>query len=1022
MSNDLIYTLIGEAELPQIEQIWADGVSDEVFAPFFACFVASLADDEMSAWYRSFVKATDTAYGTAIATGSPLVGGQVYWHKSCHTALAEQIAQATSVDKALLQVAFPLATHAGYDYLVEQADLAGVSLQEYAKSKLPTIATALPTWAEACVPFGVLSQVSVDSLVNKALQSDLGIDSSPLNDDVFLTEHLEIPDNDDFVLETPTPQAVVLDEIELSPDDFILETPSLPSLQGDVVTSVPLIETPTPLTASSTESTLGALDIDLSAGSDVATKAVLESSVTKAPIAESLVVKELDKEVLGEKPPIQELPILTTPTTQAPAKSSDVEILGELELDFSLTNEPAKDNNSKPPMSLPSMEGLANELDEVDELAKSPVLFPAQDQTKVEQALHRQDEARAFAVLDNHRTPEPASAPTPTLDLDDGLVVELEELFDKTASTNQSGSSSRPAPIEIDDVLALDDVLSLDPSNAPAQPPAPSHLESLILNQKEKVRVTAQLEATKSQVLDGLSHDKSNDHDFDEADNQADEPWIPHLHRNESDEASYDMWHKTPSNDSIGKEEQDDDEETARPVSAINTKQKLGKKSPKAKKSGNGGALKIALPVLLLLLAGGGGFWYYQNHLNVPAPEPAPVAVVAETPAPPLPVQSLPPSNLSLTVDDAGNLYACRAELGNDGLMQQVYGLLQANFVSTVCAMDINAGVSQNMTGLEKLTSVIGLLKTSPFASLELSGETLYIHSPNPDEITRLVNDMGALMAGVVQVVARPPLNASVEISQSLEKANTALNNLAQNADAHQLARAMSLPIFDLSGGAVPENLMPFLSLSAERLKTKSDIRLIVVVHSDDTGDKVQARQATKQQAELIKKTLVGMGVSDFQLVAQGVGYDFPLMDNQTELGRFKNRRVEFLVYDDAVFNALNAPAVPPPAPVADTLVNEPAPAQNTPQNPPQASSPESLPMPSEMVVMPSGPIPPAYDVVGGQIVEQGLPQVNPNPLPSAQFAPIREQAPPPASGDIDDDLLRPIGSDMGNGMATPVQ
>lgn len=847
MSNELIYALIGEAELPQIEQLWADGISDEVFLPFFACLIANLADEEMGAWYYDFVDSTDIAFRAATATGSKLIGGDRYWDHPYHKIMAEKIAQANFLDDDILHTAFPLATHAGYEYLVEQADLLSMSLQDFAKAKLHTIAPALPAWANLVVAPNVVSQVSVTSLVNKTLQNDLGIATNSVDDDVFLVEHLSNP------IEEPADT-----DIEFSDEDFIIGA----EIPDDVKAELP--------------------------------KAIIDNHV---------------------------------PPTNIPTTKANEQLALDDVLDFEeSTNITSSTVISAPePSNVTIPKSLADELDELNRLAAMGKPYTGAVTTS-----------------------------TPTQDYEIDL----------------STPTSAPLPIDLD---------------APIEPLAP------IAIKKPKQEVSRPIPApmtskSSSPILDEL-----------------DDGHQPIVH---------------------DKTEQGIEKEEERRVASI-TRPKddfgLGEPISKKQKSGNG-ALKIALPILLLLALGGGGFWYYQNHLSVPEPTVS-VSVVDEPIAPPapLPVQSLPPSHLLLTVDENGGLYACRAELGNDGLLQQVVGLLQTNFSNTVCAMDVNTGVSQDMIGLNKLTSVIGLLKTSPFASLELAGDTVWIHSPNPDEIARLVQDMGALMEGAVKVLPRPALNVSAEIDASIAKGNSVLTALAQNADAHSLARAMSVPIFDLSGGVVPEANRLLLAAAAERLKAKPETRLIIAVHSDDIGDKAQARTQTQTQANLVKSALMEMGVSDFQLVAKGVGSDFPIMDNHTELGKFKNRRVEFLVYDDGVFNALGAPAVQEQQAAAEAAAKAEAEAAAKAEAEAQAAelqAQQQMQQQAQMQAMQQPPQP-TYGVVNGQIVEQGLPQAN----PPAQFAPI--PAPPPISisgGDIDEDLLRPIGSEGSKGMSSQVQ
>lgn len=446
----------------------------------------------------------------------------------------------------------------------------------------------------------------------------------------------------------------------------------------------------------------------------------------------------------------------------------------------------------------------------------------------------------------------------------------------------------------------------------------------------------------------------------------------------------------------------------------------------------------VAIGVLgvLALLAVGGGYYYWQKNQT-----PAPVAEVATPTTEPLVVQNFAPSRLSMTVGQKGELYACHAELGSTAMSERLIALLQSNFASTLCVIDIDESLSKDMVGFDKLTSVLGVLKTAPFASLELQGNTMYINAQQPSDISRLVNDIGAMMAGV-SVQPAPILNATNEISTSLVHANEAMTALATPIDGTMLARALSVQKFDTNQSTLSEAHQAVLAMGAEHLKNNVNIRLLIVAHRDDIGNDEMARTQTQAFADLIKNDLVAKGVSADQLTTIGVGSKLPASDNVTEWGRFKNRRVEFLVYDDAIVQALTT-AVQSPVnnqvvtstsnvqptytvvdgqiveqSVANQLLAQKAEAQMQAQAQTPIQAPASTPAQAPTQMQTQAPRPPA----GNQIVPPLPSHASSTPQPPMPIsegggvvvpsptATIMPASPSSTTGNIDADLLVPIG------------
>lgn len=311
--------------------------------------------------------------------------------------------------------------------------------------------------------------------------------------------------------------------------------------------------------------------------------------------------------------------------------------------------------------------------------------------------------------------------------------------------------------------------------------------------------------------------------------------------------------------------------------------------------------LLIILGVTLITLAVGGVAWHLLKNKSK--------TVVIDDPNIATPtVKSLNSPRLSLTSGENGTLYACQAEIGNAQLKEQLLNVLQNNFGQMGCIMDIDDNFGTSMTGLERLESIMAMIKSEPFTSIEIVGNHIYVNTPKMDILPRIINDI-ALLAPQFEVSPTPALDRKSAISQSFERATAALNNLDDPPDSYDLSRSANLGIIDFNGrDELPTNSHEMLSLLAEKIKTNPHIKLIIVTHTSgkDGTDRMANLNLSQRQAEAVKDFLVGQGVNDAQLTPKGVGDSFPVSDNVTELGRFKNERTEFLVYDETTLSALN--------------------------------------------------------------------------------------------------------------------
>lgn len=94
-----------------------------------------------------------------------------------------------------------------------------------------------------------------------------------------------------------------------------------------------------------------------------------------------------------------------------------------------------------------------------------------------------------------------------------------------------------------------------------------------------------------------------------------------------------------------------------------------------------------------------------------------------------------------------------------------------------------------------------------------------------------------------------------------------------------------------LKAGAVTEIIR-----LAEFLKVNPNRRVLIEGHTDSTGSMRTNAILSQRRADAVADTLVAAGVPRGQMVATGLGPDYPIASNADAVGRQQNRRVEVVI------------------------------------------------------------------------------------------------------------------------------
>jgi outer membrane protein OmpA-like peptidoglycan-associated protein/uncharacterized protein YidB (DUF937 family) len=141
--------------------------------------------------------------------------------------------------------------------------------------------------------------------------------------------------------------------------------------------------------------------------------------------------------------------------------------------------------------------------------------------------------------------------------------------------------------------------------------------------------------------------------------------------------------------------------------------------------------------------------------------------------------------------------------------------------------------------------------------------------------------------------------NAQDAVRMAGEKATAALASLKPGFSSQDMVGVLNLDIINFATGSsqIPAENTDFLNKAAVVLHSAPAGTVIEVGgHTDNTGDAAANLQLSQQRADAVRDYLVKQGVDASALTTKGYGDTRPIASNDTDEGRFRNRRIEFSV------------------------------------------------------------------------------------------------------------------------------
>ncbi|MFC6204122.1 MULTISPECIES: OmpA family protein [Psychrobacter] len=320
----------------------------------------------------------------------------------------------------------------------------------------------------------------------------------------------------------------------------------------------------------------------------------------------------------------------------------------------------------------------------------------------------------------------------------------------------------------------------------------------------------------------------------------------------------------------------------------------------------SGSFMKALLPIIGLIILAALAWALLRGCQENPEPVGTPVVTeeqVADNGQVAVAADVEPASLRIATGETSSTLYACSMTVGDDALQGTVMSAMSGAFGTEAdkCRADVDNNFAIDMPAAPQLAAILAVIKDVPNASMVIKGDKILVNSSDETVLAKLVSDLQAV-APAMTVEAEGPLDLQGEIDGGLAAADAAMGRLGENPDPRDVARALSLQVinFELDEALIPEANKPFLDRAAALIKSVPDMALTIVGNTDSLASDAYNLDLSRQRAEAVKDYLVSKGVDASKLSTKGAGESNPIADNSTDQGRFRNRRIEFTVYDES--------------------------------------------------------------------------------------------------------------------------
>jgi outer membrane protein OmpA-like peptidoglycan-associated protein len=252
--------------------------------------------------------------------------------------------------------------------------------------------------------------------------------------------------------------------------------------------------------------------------------------------------------------------------------------------------------------------------------------------------------------------------------------------------------------------------------------------------------------------------------------------------------------------------------------------------------------------------------------------------------------------------NDEGKI-VCSATVRDEATREAVLRSLRATFgEATACDITVDPNV-RAIAWLPSLDRILAALKR-PGTEFQLDGPDIKVGGWLSAADRKAIMDELRAIYGAGYTIAEHGIDKAAEyVTAAKNKALAALTAIESAFAPEGFVNAMNLAVINFATGSaeIPAGDQDLINRAAAALKSAPAGTMIEIGgHTDSTGDPASNLKLSEDRANSVRNALVNAGVSAAMLVAKGYGDAKPVASNDTEYGRFRNRRIEYSILPTA--------------------------------------------------------------------------------------------------------------------------